>query len=441
MHISRIQIQNIRGFDEVDLDLRRPDGALAGWTVLAGRNGSGKSTLLRAVALAIAGREVANKLVKSFKGWTRTGNDLATIRLRMTSPERNSFKAGLAWKTVLLKDQPPGEPALGEYPGGDEESRLEGAWLREEGPWSERRGWFFAGYGPFRRLTGHARDAQELMAGPDRVARLVSLFRDEASLIEVVEWLTQVYLRRLEERPGAAELEEGVLRLLNDGLLPDGARVEKIDSDGLWVEQHGTLLPLESLSDGYRTVAALVMDIVRHLHRAFGNLDLREVSNGADSHLEIRHPGVVLIDEMEEHLHVSWQQRIGFWLKRHFPNIQFLVTTHSPFICQAADPRGLIRLPAPGESRPAEHVPDSLYHTVVNGSADDAVISELFGLESPYSEQSEELRHQVAKLEAALQTGELGEADRSKLEELRSRLPQTQETDVELAMKALAVKL
>jgi predicted ATP-binding protein involved in virulence len=45
-------------------------------------------------------------------------------------------------------------------------------------------------------------------------------------------------------------------------------------------------------------------------------------------------------------MHVEWQQKIGFWLTSHFPNIQFLTTSHSPFICQAAGPRGVIRLPA-----------------------------------------------------------------------------------------------
>lgn len=418
MHISRIQIENIRGFREVDLDLRRPDGSLAGWTVLAGRNGSGKSTLLRAVALAIVGPEAALKLVRTFDRWIHEGEKNAWACVH--SDEAPPFE--LAWQTDLEVEEP------------------EINWNETSSSQRKRAGnGFLAGYGPFRRLTGHARDAQDLMQGPERVARLVSLFRDEASLIEVVEWLTQVYLRRLEERPGAAELERDVLRILNDGLLPDGAQVEKIDSDGLWVRQHGALLPLESLSDGYRTVAALVMDIVRHLHNAFGELNLQEVTNGKSSHLEIRHPGVVLIDEMEEHLHISWQQRIGFWLKSRFPDLQFLVTTHSPFICQAADPRGLIRLSAPGDDRPAEHVPDDLYHTVVHGSADDAVITELFGLESPYSEESEEIRREVAELEAALQTRKVSDRERKRLQELRDQLPQDQSTDVELVMRALAV--
>src|SRR5438132_1106565 len=59
-------------------------------------------------------------------------------------------------------------------------------------------------------------------------------------------------------------------------------------------------------------------------------------------------PGVVLIDEVDSHLHPEWQRQIGFWLKRHFPKMQFIVTTHSPLICQAADVKGLFHLPAPG---------------------------------------------------------------------------------------------
>jgi predicted ATPase len=51
--------------------------------------------------------------------------------------------------------------------------------------------------------------------------------------------------------------------------------------------------------------------------------------------------GVELIDEVDAHLHPEWQREVGFWLKRHFPKIQFLVTTHSPSICQAAAPNGL----------------------------------------------------------------------------------------------------
>jgi hypothetical protein len=308
-----------------------------------------------------------------------------------------------------------------------------------EDPWEQSpKGWFVVAYGPYRRLTGHASDAQRLMAGPERVARLVSLFREDASLVECVTWLREIYLRRLENRPGAAELEDAVLALLNDGLLPDGVTVEGVDSEGLWVLQNGIRLPLNELSDGYRTMAALVMDIVRHLESTFSGLRIEPAEDDEGPFQRVLHTGIVLIDEVDLHLHVSWQKRIGFWLKRHFPNIQFIVTTHSPFICQAADPRGLIRLPAPGENRTAEHVSEELYNTVVNGSLDDAVLTELFGLETPYSKPAERLREDVARLEAKLQTGKASAKDRSALEDLRSRLPQNLSSDVEQALRKLA---
>ena len=179
------------------------------------------------------------------------------------------------------------------------------------------------------------------------------------------------------------------------------------------------------------------MDIVRHLHQCFGELKVELVEDSEGPYRYVPYEGVILIDEVDLHLHVSWQKKIGFWLKRHFPNIQFIVTTHSPFVCQAADPKGLIRLPAPGEDRPVEHVSESLYNTVVNGSIDDAVLTELFGLETPYSQEAERLRERVAELEAKLQTGEVSAREKSELRDLRSRLPKTLSSDVEQALRKL----
>ena len=149
--------------------------------------------------------------------------------------------------------------------------------------------------------------------------------------------------------------------------------------------------------------------------------------------------GVVLIDEADLHLHVSWQQRIGFWLKEHFPRIQFIVTSHSPFICQAADPGGLIRLPAPDGDQSVKHVDESLYDSIVNGSADDAVLTELFGLERPHSDRSEAIRSRLAELEARVQTGDASAEERQEIERLRQQLPRGLSADVAQALRQLAL--
>jgi energy-coupling factor transporter ATP-binding protein EcfA2 len=422
-----VKIRNVRGFNEVDLDFSRPDGSLAGWTVLAGRNASGKSTLLKALALATSGTAGAQALYGSFVDWLRLGTDLAEVEIQIqVSPDdvkgafiRDPHHRSSSMEWTLIPDE--SEPRIKLKTQTNEDFN---------GPWRTNNplGWFLAGYGPYRRLSERASDEHRL---PVRLSRLLSLFRD-VPLMECVEWLQQVHLRKLEKRPGAAQLEQTVLTILNDGLLPDGLRLDEVDSEGVWTVQHGVRLPLGGLSDGYRTTAALVLDIIRLLHDCFETLEVDE------SRRQVLHTGIVLIDEVDLHLHVYWQRGFGFWLKRHFPNIQFIVTTHSPFICQAADPRGLIRLPAPGEDRPAEHVSEELYNTVVNGSIDDAVLTELFGLETPYSEPAERLREDIARLEAKLQTGKASDKDRRKLQDLRSRLPQNLSTDVEQALRKLA---
>ena len=94
------------------------------------------------------------------------------------------------------------------------------------------------------------------------------------------------------------------------------------------------------MSDGYRTVTALVVDIIRQMSSAFKAL---QISN-RDGRPTLAYPGIILIDEVDAHLHVSWQKHIGDWMKTHFPLIQFVVTSHSPYVCQSADPAGLIRL-------------------------------------------------------------------------------------------------
>jgi predicted ATP-binding protein involved in virulence len=174
----------------------------------------------------------------------------------------------------------------------------------------------------------------------------------------------------------------------------------------------------------------------RQLQQCYGEFKLQRHGDT----WTVPYPGVVLIDEIDVHLHISWQQRIGFWLKEHFPNIQFLVTTHSPYICQAADPGGLIRLPAPGEDQPAKHVSGDLFSIVVNGSTDDAAMTELFGLERTYSWKSEKLRERVAQLEAKVISGRASAKDRRELHDLSERLPKTGTASVEKLLSGLVAK-
>ncbi len=105
----------------------------------------------------------------------------------------------------------------------------------------------------------------------------------------------------------------------------------------LVVSKQGEELDLTQLSDGERAVLAIMIDLCRRL--VLANPELGEPLEGS---------GVVLIDEIELHLHPKWQREIVEKLRRTFPRIQFVLTTHSPFVVQSLR-QGELRLLGDGE--------------------------------------------------------------------------------------------
>lgn len=433
MYISRVRLENIRGFSgprNVDLTFTRPDGSHAGWTVLAGLNGSGKTSLLRAIALTVGGPVSTGRLVPDFRALMTVDAPAGIAEVRLVAgdedyqpgdgPRYKDLALGLSWAVDQDREssRPGSQPTMTGHsliPSTAEALPVP----ISATPWqADPIGWFCAAYGAFRRLFGGSTEAQFLMSTPGPAARVASLFREDAALTEGVQWLVDKHHRALEGAHWADELKMAAMQLLADEMLPDNYEIADVNSDGLWVTNGGNRFPLREMSDGYRSGAALVVDLIKQFHDCYGELHF-EVRDGIPM---ITAPGVVIIDEVDAHLHVTWQQRIGGWLKAHFPNVQFIVATHSPYICQAADPGGLIRLPGPGEEESPHVVDPALYQRVVYGSGDDAVLSELFGLKSPYSDQAEKLRQELVLLEARVIAGQASRAEITDYQELRGRL-------------------
>jgi predicted ATP-binding protein involved in virulence len=119
----------------------------------------------------------------------------------------------------------------------------------------------------------------------------------------------------------------------------------------------------------------------------------------------IKRSGVVLIDEIDAHLHPAWQREIGFWLKRHFPNVQFLITSHSPIILQAADQNGLFVLPEPGSDDQPRALTHDEYQKVIASRPDSILRSPAFGLENTRSEMAVDNRARYSKLQSKKRAG------------------------------------
>lgn len=407
MYISQVTLKNIRGFSDLQFDLARGDDTFAGWTVFTGDNGSGKSTLLRAIALGLTGKDTARALQPSFHGWIRNGaEDEASIQLEIVrsadddalvepgAPPRVQFPA----KLTLTNGGK--EPTLqAPIPAGKQPNYS----TPERTIWStDASGWFSCGYGPFRRVFGESPSAMRQMTAPT-TERFVTMFQEAASLSEVDRWLRDLKYRELENRAAEHEQLELLLEILRDDLLPHQMTVDRVDSDGLWLrDRTGMLLAWGEMSDGYRAALALLADILRHLINAYGMDGL--VERERDGKVCIKRSGVVLIDEVDAHLHPGWQREIGFWLKQHFPHIQFLVTTHSPIICQAADPNGLFVLPEPGSNIPPRALTHEEYNTVIASRPDTILLTPGFGLQNTRSPRAVEARAELAKLRVKKRT-------------------------------------
>jgi hypothetical protein len=401
VYLKTIQLKNIRGFTDLKFDLTRPDGSYAGWTVFTGDNGSGKSSLLKAIAVALTGKETARALQPSFHRWVKEGETEGRIDLAVV-PERGldefSDRGMTAYKPF---------PATVMLSANEKDTSLDvidSQKTAKRGLWSAgAQGWFSCGYGPFRRVFGASSDAMRLMVGAS-TERFVTMFQEAASLAEVDQWLRNLNHKKLEGKPIETAHLELLTEILRDELMPNQITVDRVDSDGLWLKDRtGLQLAWNDMSDGYRSALALLADILRHLINAYGIEGLAE--RGADGKLRIAKGGVVMIDEIDAHLHPEWQREIGFWLKSHFPRVQFLVTTHSPIICQAADENGLFVLPEPGgEDRPRA-LTSAEYKTVISSRPDTILLTPAFGLQNTRSPRAVDGRAEYAKLMAKQRAG------------------------------------
>jgi len=246
------------------------------------------------------------------------------------------------------------------------------------------------------------------------------MFREDASLSEADTWLKELKYRSL-DRNESSPILDAVTDLLNDDFMQNGMCIERIDSEGLHLrDSGGVVLPLIDMSDGYRAAIALLVDIVRHMAGVYGADGLTR--RNERGRVIVSKPGVVLVDEIDSHLHPEWQRQIGFWLRERFPKVQFLMTTHSPLICQAADLRGIFHLPPPGSDEQPYQLSEEDYSEVVCSRPDTILLSPAFGLRHTHSPRTVAKRDRYSQLQAKRNAGFTSEEEDAELERLEKEL-------------------
>lgn len=420
MYIHRVILEDVKGFKNIDLRFDRKDAGsntlYAGWNVLTGDNASGKTTVLKAIAMAIVGPDISRALQPSFSGWIRVGAVEGTIAVQIAGADDDKFTSG----------RPPLEPFYAEltletrngevFPvAGNKYVRKKKSALN--GPWAVGQGaWFAVAYGPFRRLYGTSTDAMKLMSSPGRPPRFATLFKEDATLGEGQTWIKELQFKSLEQRESEKRLLREVLDLLDADFLRHGLRVHKVDSEGLWLKnEDGIVLPLSDMSDGYRSSLALLIDILRHMSEVFPG---QKLVIQEDDRSYVPHRGVVLIDEVDAHLHPEWQRQIGFWLKSHFPNVQFIVTTHSAFVCQAADDGGVYALTDQSINDAAIRLGLEEWKKIVAGTVDQVLMSSAFRLTHTRSPKAVKSRTEWSVLKAKQMRAELTSVEAERMKQL-----------------------
>ena len=449
MYISKVELENIRGVgpQRLVIDLAKPAkgarGTMAGWNVLVGPNGFGKTTILQAIAASLVGPTGGAWLLRAdeIPHWIRHGEQYANCK---TWIERDFEDDGLpsAQKTVrpvpLLVGWTRGGETKTYRPRG-QSSLLKYFWNASTGV--EPDGWVFIGYGPRRSDTRSSHDALSLLNAPPRTAAVVTLFRDDAALEKGYEWLSSLALGGSRRDAAKEMVLGGIFRLLSDGLLtPEKKSHFSVDGEGLKVQLNADDVPISTrlLGDGFRMLIEMVLDILYQIERFKPGRLLEECQKwpkAANVTPKIEMSGVVVIDEPENHLHPSMQQHVGFWLKKHFPKIQFIVATHSALVCQAADRDGLMRMKGPFE---VETVDENVWEAVTNGTVNDAIATHLFGLSTPYAPEGQKLRKELNALESEMQRRPATPDMVLRRGEILSKLPDSTSLKVTALLEKLA---
>ena len=154
-----------------------------------------------------------------------------------------------------------------------------------------------------------------------------------SSARHLLAWIKRLAL--IEARRGRLATLQAVLRAIADCVEGAVAAYFDFEEDDIVVQFEANRFPFHSLSDGQRNMAASAADIAMRCSQLNPQLDERASAET---------PGVVLIDEVDLHLHPRWQRGVIGDLTRAFPRLQFVATSHSPFIVQSVSDGGVINL-------------------------------------------------------------------------------------------------
>jgi energy-coupling factor transporter ATP-binding protein EcfA2 len=372
--VRRIEIDYFKAIEHLALDLPDAPNAEEGPAVLLlGENACGKSTILEATALALLGTDEIAKLrldAAEFihrRTWDAPIDDAEPARVSVYFTDADT--------PITLTVDP-------------KKKRFAGA---------RKPATVLLGYGPRRFFA----DGSRRKPRDEPAEQLRTMFDPLAVIENPTRWLMDAPQGDFD---AAVRALRPILLLADEAVVarpPEGHRRGK----QIMLEVQGDVAPLNRLSEGYKTIVATGVDVMREMLEYWPDLESAR--------------GVVLIDELETHLHPRWKMRIVQRLRRAMPRVQFIATTHDP-LCL----RGLYDGEAQVLQRDDERRIERLVElpNVRGLSVEQLLTSEFFGL---FSTEDPTLEDDVARYAALVAKPNRSEIEDRTLDEQRETVQTT----------------
>ena len=326
MYIERIKLRDVRCFDEIAIDL---SGERPGTSVLiAGNNGIGKSAVLRAIAMGLCDKDSASALLRELPGnfirnradHKRGADGKRSARIVI---ELRDASVRYQVTTTITQLAETGIDQVSQEYWIDGRSRRFGTF---ETFWDDL---FVAGYGAGLRTSGTANYSDYF--APDA---LYSLFKYDVPLQDPeIAWRRLASVAPTDRSRTATNTS--IRKLLAYVLDLEDSQIT-LEANGIFVRGEREVVPLDAIGDGHKSLAKMTLDILmwyllkQNAHAAAMGDTRRWRPIKIDSNGRPHVRGVVIVDEIEQHLHPRLQRKILKRLSDKFPGLQFIATTHSP---------------------------------------------------------------------------------------------------------------
>lgn len=371
MYLKSLEIRRFRAFRQTDIRFQYPGAAAASAlrypnvNLLLGNNGMGKSAALKAAALELMSPVMSSTGYRPYSLVRREADQ---------SPKEAAVKARVA---LSAQDREGGPGPAPDAPVLIARVSLVGTTERCEfdpalavSVWDpmyneDSAAFFFVGYGVSRTVESPAKADSSLRRRVRhlRYERVAGLFEEQTTLMPLAAWLPALRATNLQRY-------QEVEMLLNE-LLPEGTDFRGKMLNGDYAFRHRELaVPFSALSDGFRAYIGWIGDLLYHVCQCC-----------PDGRALVAHRGIVMIDEVDLHLHPQWQLEVLPTISRSLPQLQFLCTTHSPIVAGTIESANLFLVVPDGDDETASVLatPELEVHGL---TADQILTSSHFGLVS-----------------------------------------------------------